>query len=210
MSAASRCLRLSFDGWVELTTPIGAHVAHGSPLGVLHHGTAGASTAAFDGISDAFDACLLISNERSLLQDPGFGFRQLVDIAIRALSPSVNDPTTAVQVLDRLTDLLGRVAGRTDPTGWYADDDGVARVHLVPVSFGELSTLAFAEVIRYGADSPQVVRRLRAVFDELDDRVDAPPEGVVTMRRLLEASTSELGIDAFAELSSVADPRGLG
>ncbi len=198
------------DGWIELTTPIGAHITSGSPIGVIHQGTAAEPTVVAADISDAFHACLLISNERSLLQDPGFGFRQLVDIAIRALSPAVNDPTTGVQVLDRVTDLLGRVADRTDPTGWYVDGNDVARVRLVPVSSVELVTLAFAEVIRYGADSPQVVRRLRAAFDDLDERVAAPSDGVLAMRRLLDAATTELGVAAFAELSRVGDPRGLG
>ena len=97
-----------------------------------------------------------------------------------------------------------------DPTGWYVDDNGVTRVRLVPVSSVELTTLAFAEVIRYGADSPQVVRRLRAAFDDLDERVAAPGEGVLAMRRLLDAATTELGVNAFGELSAVGDPRGLG
>ena len=66
----------------------------------------------------------LLTNERSLLLDPGFGLRQLVDIAIRALSPAVNDPTTAVQVIDRVADLLGQIVHHPDPTGWYADDCG--------------------------------------------------------------------------------------
>ena len=104
----------------------------------------------------------------SLLQDHGFGFRQLVDIAIRALSPAVNDPTTAVQVVDRLADLLGRIPDRPGPSGWFAGESGVARVHVPPDDFDELMTLAFAEIIRYGADSPQVARRVSAALDTLE------------------------------------------
>ena len=203
-------LAARLDGWIELTTPIGAHVAHGSPIGAIHHGATADPAVSGSGISDAFHACLLFANERTLLQDPGFGFRQLVDIAIRALSPAVNDPTTAVQVLDRLTDLLGTVIDRTDPTGWYAGDDGAARVRLVADTFAELATLAFAEIIRYGADSPQVVRRLRTAFDDLDARGRAPDDGVAAMRRLLDATTTELGVKAFTDLSGHGDPRGLG
>ena len=133
---------------------------------------------------------------RSLLQDPGFGFRQLVDIAIRALSPAVNDPTTAVQVLDRLTDLLGRVADRTDPTGWYADDDGVTRVHLVPSSLrraGDPGVRGGDPLRRRQPSSrspfPRRLRRARRA------RGPHPTKASLTMRRLLEATTSELGIE---------------
>ena len=94
-------------------------------------------------------------------------FRQLVDVAIRALSPAVNDPTTAVQAIDRMVDLLATVADRPDPSGWYTDDAGVARLHCREPSLGRLVDLSFIEIIRYGADSPQVVRRLRAAFDVL-------------------------------------------
>ena len=83
------------------------------------------------------------------------------------LSPAVNDPTTAVQAIDRMVDLLATVAGRPDPAGWYVDDAGVVRLRCREPSLGRMIDLAFIEVIRYGADSPQVVRRLHAAFDVL-------------------------------------------
>ena len=111
---------------------------------------------------------LLVRGERSFLQDPGFGIRQLVDIAIRALSPAVNDPTTAVQALDRLNDLLVVAAVRPPPTGLRIDAHHVPRLQLRVADFEQLLTLAVTEIIRYGADAPQVVRRLSALLDELE------------------------------------------
>ncbi len=105
--------------------------------------------------------------ERTMAQDPMFGFRQLVDIAEKALSPAVNDPTTAVQAIDRMHDLLRRIATRPQPTGVHVDGDGVARL-VVPVpQWREIVGLACDEIRLFGAGSLQVARRLRAMFDDL-------------------------------------------
>jgi uncharacterized membrane protein len=105
--------------------------------------------------------------ERTMAQDPMFGFRQLVDIAEKALSPAVNDPTTAVQSIDRLHDLLRRLATRPQPSGVHTDGDGVPRL-IVPVpTWDDVVHLACDEIRHYGASSIQVVRRLRAMFDDL-------------------------------------------
>jgi uncharacterized membrane protein len=198
------------DGWIDLATPIGAYVALGTTIAIAHLGPTPDPSLSPTAIEETVHECLLFSNERTLLQDPGFGFRQLVDIAIRALSPAVNDPTTGVQVVDRLTDLLGRVIDRPQPTGWYADEAGVARVHLVPDTFDELVTLAFTEIIRYGADSPQIVRRLRASFDDLDGRSAPPPAAIAKIRQLLDATAGEIALKAFTPLTEAPDQRGLG
>jgi uncharacterized membrane protein len=193
--------------WIEVTQPIGSYVGTGSVVALVHAigtDTAATGTAFEVAVFDEF----LLTNERSLLLDPGFGLRQLVDIAIRALSPSVNDPTTAVQVIDRLADLLGQIVDHPDPTGWYADDSGAARVSLPVDSFDELATLGFSEIIRYGADSPQVVRRLRSAFDDLLTRRTRP--GIVAMQELLDAASAESSPRAFLALASSPDPRGLG
>ncbi len=192
------------SGWVEVTRPIGS--LRREPVPPLRGCTpASASPVDTDGfVCEQF----LLTNERSLLLDPGFGLRQLVDIAIRALSPAVNDPTTAVQVIDRVVDLLGTVIERPDPTGWYMDDAGTARVRLPVDTFDELATLGFAEIIRYGADSPQVARRLRAAFDDLASR--GPRPGIVALQQLLDAATNDAMPSAFAALATSPDPRGLG
>ncbi|HEX9259812.1 MAG TPA: DUF2254 domain-containing protein [Acidimicrobiales bacterium] len=161
--------------------------------------------------ADDVTAAFLLGAERTLLHDPGFVLRQLVDIAIRALSPAVNDPTTAVQVIDRVNDLLGDAADRPDPTGWYLDTYDVARVHLREPGFVRLLELAYVEIIRYGADSPQVVRRLRAAFDVLDPQVrpDVRP-ALDRLREMLAGATEAALPRPFGAVASVADRHGLG
>lgn len=100
-------------------------------------------------------------------QDPTFGFRQLVDIAERALSPGMNDPTTAVQVIDQIHDLLRGTMFRVFPTGTYADDEGTVRLVVPVVSWDDLLRLGVEEIRHYGADSIQVSRRLRAMLKDL-------------------------------------------
>jgi uncharacterized membrane protein len=191
------------DGWIEVLLRVGAHVAAGTPLAVLH-GRDGDH-------ADAIRSCFLLSNERTLLEDPGFGLRQLVDVAIKGLSPAVNDPTTAVQAIDRIADLLGSVAAAPDPAEWYADPTGVARVRMRVDTFDDLVRLGFTEIIRYGADSPQVVRRLRAALDLLDERsAGRAHPALAETRALLDTATAEAMPPAFTAIASIADPRGLG
>src|SRR5205814_6517228 len=76
-------------------------------------------------------AAIVIGDERTFEQDPKYALRLLVDIAIRALSPAINDPTTAVQALDQISDLLLQLARRKLELGAYRDADSVPRL-IVP------------------------------------------------------------------------------
>ncbi len=145
------------------------------------------------------------------MQDPAFGFRQLVDVAIRALSPAVNDPTTGVQAIDRLSDLLAITGNRPDPTGLRVDSGGTVRVKRKLRNFDGLLVLALTEVIRYGADAPQVARRLHAVLDELEATLPAERQAAIAgQRSLLEAAISAALPAPFAPVASAADREGLG
>ena len=191
------------DGWIDIVVPVGGYVASGTPIAIVH-GRAGDHDA-------ALRRCFLLSNERTMLEDPAFGLRQLVDVAIRGLSPAVNDPTTAVQVIDRITDVLGSVADLPDPPEWYVDAAGTARVRLRGDTFEALVRLGYTEIIRYGADSPQVVRRLHAAFDTLTALGDTRHHaGIAEMRALLEAAAAAAMPGPFADLARDPDLRGLG
>lgn len=117
--------------------------------------------------SDAVLNRLTLARERSERQDIGFVIRQLVDIAERALSPGINDPTTAVQSIDRIHDLLRRLAGRPFPSGMHADADGTVRLIAPEPNFAELLDLALDELRHWGADSLQVHRRIGWLLDDL-------------------------------------------
>ena len=108
---------------------------------------------------------------RTFEQDPKYPLRLLVDIAIRALSPAVNDPTTAVQALDQIEDLLLRLGRRALEAGYAGDEKGELRVIFPTPTWEDYLTLAFDEIRQYGATSIQVMRRLRSALLELSEAV---------------------------------------
>ncbi|TPQ21600.1 DUF2254 domain-containing protein [Streptomyces sporangiiformans] len=114
-----------------------------------------------------------VGAERTFHQDLGFGLRQLSDIALRALSPAVNDPTTAVQAVDRIVQFLSAVARRPLGASLYRDGQGTVRLVQSVPGWTELVDLGFAEIRMYAVHSPQVTRRLVA---GLDDLLGAVPE----------------------------------
>ncbi len=105
--------------------------------------------------------------QRTVHQDAAFGFRQLVDVAERALSPGINDPSTAVLVLDRLHDLLRTLALRQFPSPLRVDGHGKLRLVLPRPGWDDYVHLALDEIRQYGAGSLQVVRRLRSLIDDV-------------------------------------------
>ena len=162
---------------VELSTRVGEVRHQGQALAVVHGALAG------DDVIEQVRASFGLGKERSMPQDPEFGVRQLVDIAERALSPGVNDPTTAVQVLDELHRIL-RVAGaRADRSPHLVDAAGTVRVVDLPTTFARLLDLSLDEIAHYGTDSLQVPRRIEALLDDLEGSVRDEHVAAVTARR---------------------------
>ncbi len=112
-------------------------------------------------------SAIAIGEERTIEQDPAFAIRIIVDTAIRALSAAINDPTTAVQALDTLEVIVRELAGRDFEASHARDGSGVVRLAWHSASWEELTGLAFNEIRAYGAGDLQVVRRLRAVLQDL-------------------------------------------
>jgi uncharacterized membrane protein len=131
----------------------------------------------------------VFARQRTIDQDPAFALRMLVDIAIRGLSPAVNDPTTAVQALDRIEALLTELALRHPGSSVVVDRDGTARASIPAPRWGGYMELGLMEIRRYGAASPQIVRRLNALYDRLCDVAgDAERPMIERERRLLGAA----------------------
>jgi uncharacterized membrane protein len=105
--------------------------------------------------------------ERTFTQDPKYAIRLLVDIAIKALSPAINDPTTAVQALDQIEDLLIRLGRRRLEIGSFCDTAGSVRLLMSFPTWDDFLSLALDEIRFYGATSTQVMRRMRALVNEL-------------------------------------------
>jgi uncharacterized membrane protein len=108
-----------------------------------------------------------LSPSRTLDQDPKYALRLLVDIAIRALSPSVNDPTTAVQALDQIEDLMRRLVRLQIERRVVRDAAGAVRVLFPASTWDDYLSLAFDEIRQFGAASIQVDRRLRTALQDL-------------------------------------------
>ena len=112
-------------------------------------------------------AAISLGPERTFEQDPKYAIRLLADIAIRALSPAVNDPTTAVQALDQIGDLLLRLGRRRIEIGTFRDVAGRLRVVMPFPTWEDFLLLAFGEISDYGASSLQVMRRMHALVADL-------------------------------------------
>ena len=156
---------------------------------------------------------IVLGVERTIEQDPAFAIRVMVDIAIRALSPAVNDPTTAVQVLDHLGETL-RLLGATgrpapDPDGAEAASPGlVVRAR----SWDDIVELAFTEIRQYGGSSVQVVRRLRAVLEDLREQVKPEYRAAVDeeLRRLDATVDEHWSRSVDLDLARLPDGQGIG
>jgi uncharacterized membrane protein len=127
---------------------------------------------------DASDAAvlagLMTGQERTFGQDPLFAFRLLADIGLRALSPAVNDPATAVQVLDTIQSLLAPLASRDLDVAEIADVAGAVKVVLALPSWDDYLRIALEDLIESASRSPMVLLRARALLAGLLDV--APPQ----------------------------------
>jgi uncharacterized membrane protein len=139
--------------------------------------------------------------------------RTMVDIAIRALSPAVNDPTTAVQVLDHLEDFLRTIGTTPIPAQMRRTESLEGSGVVIPVRrWEDYVTLASTEIREYGGRSIQTVRRLRAMLEELQDAVLPERRPVVEeeLERLDTTVAAHWGDTVDLDLASIADRQGIG
>jgi uncharacterized membrane protein len=118
-------------------------------------------------LDDEILRALDVGRERTFEQDPTWALRILADIALRALSPALNDPTSAVQALDSIDALLRRLATRKLDLGKIADADGNVRVLLVLPTWDDYLAVGLDEIIEASRQSPNVRRRVKELLREL-------------------------------------------
>jgi uncharacterized membrane protein len=194
------------DCVLELVPAMGDFVPRGSPLFRVRGSLSGPhrSTAALS---------VILSRERSHEFEPAFGLRKLVDVATRSIySGPFQDPTTSVQSIDAIHDILRRLAVREFPSGRHRDAHGRLRLVERVMSWEGYVRLAFDELRLAGGGSPQVARRLRAALEDLT--TVAPPERRPPLDRQLklldEAVRRAYDDAADVDAALVADMQGIG
>lgn len=185
---------------------IGDFVTAGGPLMVLHGEPREADVRRLRGM-------IALGAERTIEQDAAFAIRIIVDIAIRALSPAVNDPTTATQMLNHLGVLLAALGARDLPDRHtWRDTAGEPRLVVPTRSWEDYLVLGCSEIRAYGVASMQVSRRMRALLEDLDATVT--PTNRPAVRREL-ASLDRAVARGFPEavdreMAMQADHQGIG
>ena len=157
-------LAAELEGTIELERRPGDFVVAGSPLAVLR---LPAPTAEGDALVDRARRSILLGSRRTPLQDPAFPIAQLVEIAVRALSPGINDPHTAAQCVQRLSAALSRVAARPQPRRWLRDADGHPRVRRRVYTFDALLATSFDAIRRHAAGEVIVQTALLEALETL-------------------------------------------
>ena len=191
---------------IELVPQVGDFLATGEDVFRLHGAGAGAVE------EGDLCRCVALGPERALENDPAFGFRILVDIAIRALSPAINDPTTGVLAIDQLQHLLHLLGQRQLDPGVVRDASGAVRLVYRTPDWEDFVTLAVTEIRLCGATSPQVTRRLQVMFEHLVHVVPAERSAVLRQEMARLRRTIDRG---FADpedriLAGVGDLQGFG
>jgi uncharacterized membrane protein len=191
---------------IELVPQVGDFLATGEEVFRLY-GDGG------DAVMEAdLRRCIMLGSERSLENDPAFGFRIIVDIAEKALSPAINDPTTGVLAIDQIEHLLRLLGERQLGAGVVRDSSGEARLVYRTPGWEDFVDLAVTEIRLYGANSPQVTRRLMAMFEHLVQVVPAERSEALQKELALLQRTID---GAFADpedriLAAVGDRQGFG
>jgi uncharacterized membrane protein len=193
------------SGVIEFAPQVGDFVAVDEPLFRLYGGAAVADVS-------KLRAAVTFGPERTMEQDPTFALRIVIDIALKALSPAINDPTTAVLGIDQVHRLLRSVGRRNLRTDEILDAAGRLRVIFRTPNWENFVHLACNEIRACGAGSIQVARRLRAMIENLLQTL--PEHRHPALRQqlgLLDRATEVHYV--FAEdlaLARVADSQGLG
>ncbi len=186
--AESRLLALAIrrELVVALHVRPGSHVVEGAPVATLWPAGHGA-----DGAAAAVAACLPVARSRTPGQDVEFAVLVLEEMAVRALSPSTNDPYTAVNAIDDLAVGLTRLAGRDQPSPYRYDEEGRLRVVAPRTRLVELLERVFDALRLYGVGHPLVVHRALLLAEQVGG-----VNGTARVRQTLEVLVSQL-VEAF-------------
>ncbi len=194
------------DALLSLEVCPGSFLVKGTPVGRAWTVTGGR----FDKetakrIADRVAGCLHTGFERTAAQDVGYGLRQLVDVANKALSPGINDPTTAIHALGHISSFLCDLTDRDLGAQLLCDDDDRVRVILHRFGLAAYVDLGISQPRRYGAADPQVLERIFQVLLDLSRRTG--PEQRPVVRDQLERLRGTVAAQSFdsAERTALAE-----
>lgn len=200
---------------VRLRPAVGSHVTVGTTLGwVWKRDGAPVTDADADADPDADLDRLVhdrvqLGTERTMRQDVAFGVRQLVDIAVKALSTGMNDPSTAVEALAQLSTVLCRLATRRLGSVVAADDAGQVRLVLPRPDFPDYLHLLVDQIMRYGGGEPAVVLAVLGALADVAEQIDGHAERGQTVadqvERVLEVAARELDATELVRVQARAD-----
>lgn len=156
---------------IEVTNMVGDFVLRGTPLVRIW-----GDKTVDEELAAVIQRTFILGTERTFSQDLRFGIRQLADIALRALSPGINDPTTAVNAINSLATLLAQVIERGPVSPYRCDAEGRLRVAFPDLSFHVQLEEAFTQIIHYGAADFAVIGRLIEVFGQIGYLVKSEAE----------------------------------
>lgn len=184
---------VNHDCVIRMEYRIGEFVVAGTPLVSIQR-----DGPLPDQLETAVRAAFTINRSRTVEQDAAFGIRQIVDVALRALSPSLNDTTTAVLCINYLTDLLRHAAAR-HPESRCRQHDGRLRVIALRPDFDEHLRLAFTEIRDSAGANAVILERLLWACERIGEAAQTPER-----RTALSKIAAELGEAAARE---IVDPR---
>ncbi|MEX2627326.1 MAG: DUF2254 domain-containing protein [Ilumatobacteraceae bacterium] len=201
-------LARAYDSVVRVEVRAGDHVVRGTPLATVW-GTGGAPCEQVDdALAGGIRKAVVLGYERTMDQDAGFGFRQLEDIAVKAMSPSMNDPVTAAHAVGHMGDLLVELTGcRLGPT-LHDDDAGVGRAIVPDRDLRYYLDLACGQLRRFAAGEPSVLiallRMLRdvAVACRDDDQRDEVRRATTLVASTLADTVADVDAQAVDDMSS--------
>lgn len=193
------------NGVIEFVPQVGDFIATDEPLFKLYGGAASLD-------ADDLRSAVAFGLERTMEQDPTFAYRIVVDIALKALSPAINDPTTAVIAIDQLHRLLRKAGNRNLRTDEILAKSGQLLVLFRTPNWEDFVHLAFTEIRQCGAQNMQIARRLRAMIDNLIETLPKHRHAVLLEElKLLDRDVERHFVHPEDRaLARLGDPQGLG
>jgi uncharacterized membrane protein len=194
-------LAVSHDFLLRLRAEPGAFLIAGTPLVEVWQRRPGGIE--LEGpVNDAY----MLGPQRTLVQDIEFGFNELVEVAVRALSPAINDPFTAMSCIDWLGHTLCQLCGRQLPQAYYYDAAGVLRLISAPLTFAQLIDSAFNQIRENGRTSAAITRRLLDTLTRIAGCATSDDQREAVLRHVaLVLESSEEGLSEPTARRELAD-----